>query len=466
MLENDLHFLQISKEKFSISEITMVKLQTKTVLVLMFNNCKIMVYEYLESKEKFRFKIVQASALKKLRPLEGCSRHCQKLIVDQNQITVLHPAQALQIFERKGKLYFYFLSQGPSQQISSFSPFSLYVKGIGKMNSFVFVESTQSSLNIARVPLVFDVKKSQRLAENFIIKQIPFEKQAIKKLTLFTSSQEENFRRYLILASFSTPKDDASFEVKNEQGIQVPQGQVCDRIKYEISIFKMPEDNDWRSYSTNFYKDQCLKISDFLPDEIITCLEEVKLKGVSGKIKNYIGVSTLKLDSQMIEEGFYSSHILLYDIKQNRVANLITENCKGTITCLTHYQGYLTVVQRSKIIKDFAIVFYRFNEISQKLDSQHQPQSINTLGTSISFDGDLIFVGDLQKNLQVLWLCDEKALSNEKVEDMNQIMKLKKQFSNVMDTYVIGAYNLRIAPVIDPLGNQYTRLTEVQKQQM
>eukprot|EP00349_Pseudokeronopsis_sp_Brazil_P011012 CAMPEP_0202978948 /NCGR_PEP_ID=MMETSP1396-20130829/85229_1 /ASSEMBLY_ACC=CAM_ASM_000872 /TAXON_ID= /ORGANISM="Pseudokeronopsis sp., Strain Brazil" /LENGTH=125 /DNA_ID=CAMNT_0049718143 /DNA_START=114 /DNA_END=491 /DNA_ORIENTATION=- len=125
------------------------------------------------------------------------------------------------------------------------------------------------------------------------------------------------------------------------------------------------------------------------------------------------------------------------------------------MTCLSSYRGYLTVVQKSKVIKDFAIVFYKFSEVSTKLEPQHQPQSISTLGTCLSFDGDLLFVGDLQKNLSVLWLCDEAALSSERVEDISQIMKLKKLYSNVIDAALVGAYNLRMEPVVDPVRNQY-----------
>jgi hypothetical protein len=50
-------------------------------------------------------------------------------------------------------------------------------------------------------------------------------------------------------------------------------------------------------------------------DEIVVCLEEVKLK-IAGDIeKNYIAISKVKLDSDKIEEGFYSSKLLLFDIE-------------------------------------------------------------------------------------------------------------------------------------------------------
>jgi hypothetical protein len=69
---------------------------------------------------------------------------------------------------------------------------------------------------------------------------------------------------------------------------------------------------------------------------------------------------------------------------------------------------------------------------------------VKTLGTSISFDGDFIYVGDAQKNISVLWLCDKEVLEKEKIEDTSNIIKLKKMYSNLMDSQVIGVYSMRI----------------------
>lgn len=54
----------------------------------------------------------------------------------------------------------------------------------------------------------------------------------------------------------------------------------------------------------------------FKIDEIVICLEEVKLLlNDNTNLKNYIAVSTVKLDSQMIEEGFYNSFLYIYEIE-------------------------------------------------------------------------------------------------------------------------------------------------------
>ena len=49
---------------------------------------------------------------------------------------------------------------------------------------------------------------------------------------------------------------------------------------------------------------------------MIVCLEEVQLKIGDDVYKTYIAMSTVKLDSEKIEEGFYSSKLMLYDIEQ------------------------------------------------------------------------------------------------------------------------------------------------------
>ena len=44
------------------------------------------------------------------------------------------------------------------------------------------------------------------------------------------------------------------------------------------------------------------------------CLEEVRLKLMSGNERNFIAITSIKIDSTAIEEGFYSSFLHLYDV--------------------------------------------------------------------------------------------------------------------------------------------------------
>jgi hypothetical protein len=74
-------------------------------------------------------------------------------------------------------------------------------------------------------------------------------------------------------------------------------------------------------------------------DEIVVCLEEVKLQIAGGAEKNYIAISKVKLDPEKIEEGFYSSKLMLYDIEPGQKVFKVpyVDNHSMTITCLTHY---------------------------------------------------------------------------------------------------------------------------------
>ncbi len=105
-------------------------------------------------------------------------------------------------------------------------------------------------------------------------------------------------------------------------------------------------------------------------DDVIVCLEEVKLK-IAGDIeKNYIAMSTVKLDTDRIEEGFFSSMLILFDIEPGakNFKLVFAENYKMTITCLSHYRGHLVAVILEQKIRDRHVVFYKFDG-QGKMDS-------------------------------------------------------------------------------------------------
>ena len=54
------------------------------------------------------------------------------------------------------------------------------------------------------------------------------------------------------------------------------------------------------------------------PDEIVISLKQVRLKLKNGSLKNYIGFSTMKLDSTILEEGYYSSYLQIYGIEDGK----------------------------------------------------------------------------------------------------------------------------------------------------
>lgn len=194
---------------------------------------------------------------------------------------------------------------------------------------------------------------------------------------------------------------------------------------------------------------------------MIVCLEEVQLKIGDDVNKTYIAMSTVKLDSEKIEEGFYSSKLMLYDIepgsKQFKVA--VVETFKMTITCLSHYRGHLVAVILENKVRDRHVVFYKFDG-KAKLEAKVQPQSNENLGISISFDGDLIFLGDAYNNIRVLKVTDSESLkAKERVEDPNKFISVKRMCSNKMNEKVIGIFTLRASE-----RNDYSHLSQVEKQ--
>jgi len=130
-----------------------------------------------------------------------------------------------------------------------------------------------------------------------------------------------------------------------------------------------------------------------------------------------------------------------------------------TITCLSHYKGHLVAVIKEKKVRDRHVVFYKFDGL-QTMDAKVQPQSNENLGISISFDGDLIFLGDAYKNIRVLQLEDPESLKQkEKVEDPDKFISVKRLCSNKMNEKVVGVFTLRAAERQD-----YHRLNQVEKQ--
>lgn len=83
-------------------------------------------------------------------------------------------------------------------------------------------------------------------------------------------------------------------------------------------------------------------------------------------------MSTVKLDSDRIEEGYYSSKMILYDIEagQKEFKLVFCENYKMTITCLSHYRGHLVAVIMEK--RDRLLVFYKFDG-AKRMEPKVQP---------------------------------------------------------------------------------------------
>lgn len=112
---------------------------------------------------------------------------------------ILDSKNPLMLFERKGKFIFHKLRS--TLNIASLTSFKQ--SKVSKEQVFLYINSKNSTLNIMKLPLVFDPKASPECVENYLIKQMISEGKCIKKATLFNESAEH---RYLVMALFSHTK--------------------------------------------------------------------------------------------------------------------------------------------------------------------------------------------------------------------------------------------------------------------
>lgn len=95
---------------------------------------------------------------------------------------------------------------------------------------------------------------------------------------------------------------------------------------------------------------------------MIVSLEEVVLKIANGVEKAYIAASTVEIEPDKMEEDYYSSKLVLYDIQEpsDKTFHLIYgEKYKMSITCLSYYRGHLAAVMMDK--RDRLLIFFKFD---------------------------------------------------------------------------------------------------------
>lgn len=183
----------------------------------------------------------------------------------------------------------------------------------------------------------------------------------------------------------------------------------------------------------------------------------------NGVEKNYIATSTVEVDPLKMEEDYYSSKLMLFDIAepQAKKFNLVcAENYKMSITCLSSYRGKLAGVMMDK--RDRQLIFSEFD--GTKLHERPQPDSNENLSLCISFDADYVFMGDAFKNIKVLRKMDPEELkTREKLDDPEKYIQVKKLYTNYTNEKVIGVYSLRPEAAHK---TDYMKLTEMEKQRL
>ena len=166
--------------------------------------------------------------------------------------------------------------------------------------------------------------------------------------------------------------------------------------------------------------------------------------------KNYLAVCTVRVDTtrknQSDEKGYYSSFLSLYQIGQEqdtlRFFMRLNDPNKRSITCASTFMGHLVVSKSFENLPNLYIILARFNEQKMALDNA-KPQAnvtIKNIASCISYDQDLIILGDSLKNLSVLKNASAEENQKEllKADDLN----LKKYLKNDLDASVVNAFSM------------------------
>lgn len=69
---------------------------------------------------------------------------------------------------------------------------------------FFYSDTVFNKMHIVKVPIQFDIKKTPKLTDGYILRQQTFEGRCIKKMTIYTNTSNTN--KYLVLGTFSLVK--------------------------------------------------------------------------------------------------------------------------------------------------------------------------------------------------------------------------------------------------------------------
>lgn len=97
--------------------------------------------------------------------------------------------------ERKGKLFFHRIKRG----LNIHSIANLRQSKVARERVYVYSSQAEGgSLNLMKIPLIFDPKASPECVENYLIKQQMHPNKAIKRAIVFNSEHT----KYLVLSMF------------------------------------------------------------------------------------------------------------------------------------------------------------------------------------------------------------------------------------------------------------------------
>jgi hypothetical protein len=168
----------------------------------MLDNSKVFIYQdidYFSEKdsERFRFKLVTSHVL--MKPCKQITDPlCPKLVKNDDSLIVLHAYKPFVISVRKGHIRLTDLGATNSQLVSL----------ANFMTGFLAVDQKQDALTLTRFPVGFDIRKHQKLADGYFLKQTIYKDRGIKLLKLFNPSLNPKDKEYLLVTTFQLKKSE------------------------------------------------------------------------------------------------------------------------------------------------------------------------------------------------------------------------------------------------------------------
>jgi hypothetical protein len=173
--------------------------------------------------------------MKPCKPLDD--PQCPKLIQNDDTLIVLHSSKPFVVSVRKGHIRLTDLGAANSKLVSVAS----------FMTGFLTVDQKQEALTLTRYPLGFDIRKHQKLADGYFLKQSCYKDRGIKLLKVFNPSLNPKDKEYLLITTFQLKKP---AECKPENGFTADTKALV--YQYKIDIFAMPKSGNWKEFSQNF----------------------------------------------------------------------------------------------------------------------------------------------------------------------------------------------------------------------
>lgn len=134
------------------------------------------------------------------------------------------------------------------------------------------------------------MSKAAKITNNYAIKQVVLEGRCVKKLTLHNSTGNNN-SQFIVLATF---KHIRPHQGTNQGGFNFPESQKGSSVQYDIEVYRMPQPGDKSQQYIQYFEMPPSGLKQHLrQDEMVVCMENVRLKVADGTLKVTIIFHTL-----------------------------------------------------------------------------------------------------------------------------------------------------------------------------